>query len=982
MTRRPAVATLLLAAAPIAGFADRSAGETLVCPAARFLQAPHFAAGTAPADVTLADLDGDGALDAVMANAGLSPGISILMGDGAGSFLPPIHFSVAQQVNRVAVARLDPGAHLDIVAAGQSGVNVYRGNGEGTFQDPVSYGAGAANTLSILDLNGDGKLDLGVGGEFEIDVFPGTGDGTFASPIVQVNADYVTAVAFGRFDADDVPDMLVGPAISGQYTFFYKGNGDGTFAVPIYNFVGEAAQSIAAGDVNGDGRADAVVVTEHGLAVLLSHGDGTFDPVIPSPLPVPGGPGLVLGDFHGDGGVVAAFTSGNQSQHAIFMASLGDGTFAVDHVYQTGFGSHALAAGDVDGDGLLDAVTANDLVNQIAVLTNAGGGRFRAIETIALSSGPALFAAGDFDGDGSADLAALGNFAVVTLLGDGQGSFAAFAWLDLLFGPNGIESGDFDGDGKLDLVLTTDYGLVALLRGHGDGTIGDPEPTATSFQIRRPLTADVNGDLKLDVVLVSGNPPALAVLLGNGDGTFQLPVAASVPEAPTDAVLRDFNGDGVLDAALPIDHSLDFNGSVAVLRGHGDGTFDPAVTIPGGADPAGIAAADFDGDGHPDLVLANAAAENIALFQGSGEGFDPPALIAQGVTASGILAEDLDGDGNADVATVSTAGRVSVLIGLGNGRFQAPVPYSTGWTPSFLRSVVTGPSGRADLIAASSNGSQIFVLRNGQLEAAVPAATSIIAGQAAVLHASASGYGPVGYQWRKDGAPLSDGGAISGSTTATLTIDPVSFADAGSYDVLVTDSCSSTASNTAALSVEFADVPASSPFHDDIIAIATDGVTGGCGGGNYCPAAAVRRDQMAVFLLKSEHGSDYVPPACSGVFADVPCVSPFAPWIEQLAAEGVTGGCGGGNYCPDQSVTRAQMAIFLLKTSLGSSYSPPTPVGLFGDVPVGSFGAGFIEDLYTRGITGGCQTSPLLYCPANAVLRQQMATFLVRTFHP
>ena len=139
---------------------------------------------------------------------------------------------------------------------------------------------------------------------------------------------------------------------------------------------------------------------------------------------------------------------------------------------------------------------------------------------------------------------------------------------------------------------------------------------------------------------------------------------------------------------------------------------------------------------------------------------------------------------------------------------------------------------------------------------------------------------------------------------------------------------------------------------------------------------------MAVFLLKSEHGSAYTPPACTGVFDDVPCPGTFTDWVEQLAAEGVTSGCGGDNYCPGQSVTRAQMAVFLLKTSEGSAYTPPEAVGIFGDVPVGSFGADFIEEIYHRGTTGGCQTSPLLYCPGHAVLRQQMATFLVRTFFP
>ena len=139
---------------------------------------------------------------------------------------------------------------------------------------------------------------------------------------------------------------------------------------------------------------------------------------------------------------------------------------------------------------------------------------------------------------------------------------------------------------------------------------------------------------------------------------------------------------------------------------------------------------------------------------------------------------------------------------------------------------------------------------------------------------------------------------------------------------------------------------------------------------------------MAVFLLKAKLGSSYTPPACTGtVFLDVPCTGGiFDPWIEDLAGRGITGGCGGGNYCPGNPVTRAQMSVFLLKTSLGSSYTPPSAVGIFGDVPISDTFAPWIEDLYNRNITGGCQASPLLYCPDNPNTRGQMAVFLVKTF--
>ena len=180
-------------------------------------------------------------------------------------------------------------------------------------------------------------------------------------------------------------------------------------------------------------------------------------------------------------------------------------------------------------------------------------------------------------------------------------------------------------------------------------------------------------------------------------------------------------------------------------------------------------------------------------------------------------------------------------------------------------------------------------------------------------------------------------------------------------DVVVMNPSSLAATLAGGWMADFSDVPQASLFHADVEKVFRNGITAGCGGGNYCVASAVTRAQMAVFLLKAEHGSAYTPPDCTGIFADVPCPGPFTNWIEQLSAEGVTAGCGGGNYCPDNAVTRAQMAVFLLKTLLGSAYVPPTAVGVFGDVPVGDFAADFIEDLYGRAITGGCQASPLLY---------------------
>ena len=179
----------------------------------------------------------------------------------------------------------------------------------------------------------------------------------------------------------------------------------------------------------------------------------------------------------------------------------------------------------------------------------------------------------------------------------------------------------------------------------------------------------------------------------------------------------------------------------------------------------------------------------------------------------------------------------------------------------------------------------------------------------------------------------------------------------------------------------FSDAPRTNPFYRHIEALFHNLVTVGCGGTAYCPGTGVTRQQMAVFLLRARYGVNFVPPPPTGtVFPDVPLSNPFAAWIELLAAEGITAGCGGGNYCPTSTVTRRQMAVFLLKTRFGSSHVPPAASGIFGDVPANDPTAPWIEELYGLGITGGCSVTPLLFCPDSSVTRGQMAAFLVKTF--
>src|ERR1041384_216397 len=176
----------------------------------------------------------------------------------------------------------------------------------------------------------------------------------------------------------------------------------------------------------------------------------------------------------------------------------------------------------------------------------------------------------------------------------------------------------------------------------------------------------------------------------------------------------------------------------------------------------------------------------------------------------------------------------------------------------------------------------------------------------------------------------------------------------------------------------FLDVPANDIFYEDIGKLSARGITVGCGGGNYCPNDPVTREQMAAFIIRALGEFCPATPATQR-FADVPPSNIFYEFIDRLAVLGITVGCGGNNYCPTSPVLREQMAAFILR-GLGE-FSPPTPGSQrFNDVPPANVFYNFIDRMAVLNITLGCTPDHTLYCPADPVTRAQMAAFLVRAY--
>jgi hypothetical protein len=255
-------------------------------------------------------------------------------------------------------------------------------------------------------------------------------------------------------------------------------------------------------------------------------------------------------------------------------------------------------------------------------------------------------------------------------------------------------------------------------------------------------------------------------------------------------------------------------------------------------------------------------------------------------------------------------------------------------------------------------------------------------GQAVPLQATATGRPPRSYKWTFTGL---GGTFVVNGSPATWTAPSTPGVYLAHLDVTNADGAASSVPVTVnVVPSTFVDVPPTYWAWKFIENMYSRGVFSNCSASPllFCPEDAVTRGQMAIILLRAKMGAAYVPPACTVArFGDVPCSSPLAPWVNELVARGVTAGCGGGNYCPDSPVTRAQMAVFLLATKEGPGYSPdPSCLSApFNDMPCFSPFAIWVRELVTRGVTAGCGGGA--FCPADVVNRAQMSIFISTMFN-
>ena len=600
-----------------------------------------FAVGTGPASVAVGDFNGDGKPDLAVANFN---NVTVLLGNGSGGFTAAAGspFAVGARPYSVAVADFNGDGNPDLAAANldSDNVTVLLGNGSGGFTaasgSPFAVGTGPAS-VAVGDFNGDGKPDLAVANLYftsnNVTVLLNT------APTITANPASMTFYAgVGQAVPAAIPVSV--SSSTGGSTYTAASNQSWLTANPTSNATGGVTTvalsanpaSLTAGTYSGTVRFTAPGFFDAATAVTfsLASPSGGFTAASGSPFAAGVDPGSVaVGDFNGDGKQDLAVANWGDSTVTVLLGNGSGGFTAVSgNPSAVGPQPESIAVGDFNGDGKPDLATANLGGNVTVLLGNGSGGFTPAAGSPFAVQYPWSVAVGDFNGDGKQDLAIASGGAgggtnsnsVTVLLSNGSGGFTvapgspfAAGW-----GPSSVAVGDFNGDGKPDLAVTNYSSIdVTVLLGNGLGgfTAAPGSPYAVGRYPNSVAVGDLNGDGKPDLA-VTTNYSGVTVLLGNGSGGFTpapgSPFAAGT--YPFSVAVGDFNGDGKPDLAVANLNS----GDLTVLLGNGSGGFTPASGNPFavGAYLSSVAMGDFNGDGRPDLAVANSISNNVMVLLG------------------------------------------------------------------------------------------------------------------------------------------------------------------------------------------------------------------------------------------------------------------------------------------------------------------------------------------------------------------------------
>jgi len=699
--------------------------------------------------VVSGDFNGDGKPDLVSCGAS---GISVLLGKGDGTFAPAVSYTVADFCRSMVTADFNSDGKLDLAFVSSNGVDVLLGNGAGAFGTPIHLSPGVGlSSLAAADFNGDGIPDL-VALSSVPTLFLGNGDGTFQPPVsIAVSGSGFSYLAAADLNGDGKSDLVVLAPSSGILGVLL-GNGDGTFRpMATTSFVDNPTGILAVGDFNGDGKPDVAVVSWLEIQAFLGNGDGSFQSPVHSELMVACAYFAIAGDFNGDGKMDLAFTGFSGDSHIHLSFGNGDGTFQDALAVATDAVPGNIAPGDFNGDGVPDLAVSNFDTGTVNVLLGAQPSSLN----ISLSH------------EGNFTIGMTGSYTITVENPVPQNTNGAVTVTDTL--PAGLTATAISGYGwscTLSTLACTrsdalasgaSYPVIVLAVSVAStlspstlanrasvsfkttlNTASDPTtivwPTATSLTVvPNPstfgqivtMTATVTAGATGEVTFSDSGTFLGAVQLSSGQASF----STRLLPAGRRTLSAGYAGNSTYAKSASTRQVQAVNATPA-------GGFSAPATYATGAGTYAVAVGDFNGDGKPDLITANSGANSVTVLLGNGDGtFAKLADFAVGQQPVAVAVGDFNNDGKSDIVAANSIGNsVSVLLGNGDGTFQTALNYPVNYTPI---SVVVGDfngDGYADLAVAAvgtinllfGNGDGTF--RSSSTAIGTDAASNVIIG--------------------------------------------------------------------------------------------------------------------------------------------------------------------------------------------------------------------------------------------------------------